>query len=135
MIFICPKISIVEKSGGNKVKWVEYKNERILSEDYRGLSGEKMHEVLNSAEKEYVKLTEPVLVMHDFTDCVVNTEFIEEFRVLAKQYTSMVKKSACIGITGAKKILAKGILSYIGRSDGVRFFDTVKDALEYLTAD
>jgi hypothetical protein len=117
------------------VTWIEHKGKKMVFEDYSNLRGNDMLSVLYQAEAVFEKLTDPVLVLIDYSGCFTNQEFIDELKRLGKQYDDKLLKVANVGVTGIKKVIARGYLKFTGQADKVGYFDTMEEAKNYLVED
>ena len=114
------------------VSWIEHKGKRILFEDYSGLVGDELLEVLYATEAEFKKLTSPILVLLDFTDSFVNQNYMNELKRLGKKYDSLMVRTASVGVTGFKKALAVAYNAYTGQGHKNAYLDTMEEALDWL---
>ena len=121
-------------AGGETVgiSWIEHKGKRILFEDYSGLVGDEMLEVLYASEVEFKKQTSPILVLLDFTDSHVNQKFMDELKRLGKEYDALIEKSASAGVTGFKRALAVAYNLYTGQGHKNPYFDSLEEAKDWL---
>lgn len=115
-----------------RVYWIEHKGQKILFEDYSGLKGNEMLDVLYASEKVFRGLSSPVPVLLDFSGSFGNDQFLDELKRLGKHYDRLVLKGASVGITGLKKVLATAYNTFTGQGYKSRYFDNVADAKNFL---
>jgi hypothetical protein len=115
-----------------RISWILYRKKQILFEDYSGLNGTEMLEVLQASKKIFDSLREPVPVLLDFSRSIISNEFMNEFMRLGGQYVSLIKKGASIGVDGPKKALSTMYFVYTGQGHKSKICETKDEALEYL---
>jgi len=118
---------IIEK----RVKWIEYKEVKILINDYSNLTGENFIETLQILTEHFLKQNyEDILLLLDIRNSYSNMEIIEALNISSKRIKPFVKKSAVLGVTGVKKIL----LSVVNKisSLGAKPFVSEEEAKEWL---
>ena len=123
---------VFDKQECSRITWIEHKGKKIIFEDYRNLRGDEMLDVLYKSEEEFKKLTSPIPVLLDYTGAYANDKFVKEMKRLSKQYRDLIVKSASIGITGVKRILARAITRFNGMSATSKFFNDVEKAKDFL---
>ena len=69
-------------------------------------------------------------VLVDVTGASLNSDAVRALKAATKRDGAMVEKTAVIGITGLKKILADAIATFSGTR--TKYFDTKHEALEWL---
>jgi hypothetical protein len=69
-------------------------------------------------------------VLVDVTGTMMNTEAVQALKASTKRDGAMVEKTAVVGVTGLKKVLADAIAKFSGTH--TRYFDTKEEALEWL---
>ena len=114
------------------ISWIEHKGKRILFEDYRGLVGDELLEVLYDSEREFKKLTSPILVLLDFTDSYANQTYMNELKRLGMKYDSLIEKTASVGVTGFKKALAVAYNAYTGQGHKNGYLNSLEEAKDWL---
>lgn len=72
-----------------------------------------------------------VRVLVDITGASMSTEAVRALKDSTKRDSAMVEKTAIVGITGLKKILADAIATFSGTQ--TKYFATKEEALEWLT--
>ncbi len=70
-------------------------------------------------------------VLVDITGVVMNTEAVQALKNSTKRDAAMIEKTAVVGVTGLKKVLADAIAKFSGTH--TRYFDTKDQALRWLT--
>ncbi len=72
-----------------------------------------------------------VKVLVDVTGTMMNTEAVQALKASTKRDSSMVEKTAIVGVTGLKKVLADAIAKFSGTH--TKYFATKVEALGWLT--
>lgn len=116
-----------------RVKWIENKGKKILFEDFSKLNGDEMLDVLSQATEVLKQLRSPVPILGDYTDSFPSTKFMEELKKQTKKYDHLIEKTASIGITGMKKILAKGVSAITGQRFETQYFNTLEECKDFLS--
>lgn len=116
-------ISVIHHKG-IKILYVDYSQCKTPQETIKHLG-----EV-----RDYFQLSqEKFIVLNDFSTAPVSNEFIELAKKCAKEvFDQKTIKSACIGITGIKKILLAAF-NLIAKYK-IAFFDIKEEALDYLVS-
>jgi hypothetical protein len=70
-------------------------------------------------------------VLVDVTGTMMNTESVQALKNSTKRDAAMIEKTAVVGVTGLKKVLADAIAKFSGTH--TRHFDTKAQALSWLT--
>lgn len=117
----------------DRISWISYQGKQVILEDYSGLQGKDMLDVLHASEEVFKKLKNPVPVLLDFTDAFVGNDFMNEFTRLGNKYDALIEKGASIGFNGSKKALAMVFFVYTGQDHKSKICDSKQEALEYLT--
>ncbi len=73
-----------------------------------------------------------VRVLVDITGVMLNTEAVQALKDSTKRDSAIVERTAVVGITGVKKVLADAIAKFSGTH--TRYFASQEEALEWLTA-
>ena len=69
-------------------------------------------------------------VLVDITGVVMSTEAVQALKNSTKRDASMVEKTAIVGVTGLKKVLADAIARFSGTH--TKYFATKEQALDWL---
>jgi len=114
------------------ISYIHYGGKKILLIDYTNCkTAEDTLNVLEMVKDEYLKTSETIIALNDFTGVVPNNDFMEIAKKYGKLYfDSKTLKTACIGITGIKKILLSAYNLTV-KSKQVPF-DTKEEALNFL---
>lgn len=75
-----------------------------------------------------------MLLLFDVTDASVFGESLSEAKKFAKEIIPFRKKSALIGVHGAKKVLLNSILMISNSGDKVKAFNSMDEALDWLVS-
>jgi hypothetical protein len=116
------------------ISWIEYKGRKILFIDLKGVKTEETIASLEKQRKIIDESSEPVLILHDFRDTLVNKEYMDKAIQYSRNQKNKIKKTALFGITEMKKILVDEYIS-LSKNKNTRFFDSITDAKEYLVAE
>ncbi|MFH1459561.1 MAG: STAS/SEC14 domain-containing protein [Candidatus Omnitrophota bacterium] len=118
---------------GNRIKWIVYKNKRILFHDYSGIRGfQGEGEQLAQEVNEFVeKLTEyNILELVDVRNSFGDLESVKRLKEISKRLKPRIKKSAVIGVSGIKKVILDAINTFSERK--IKPFKTEEEAKEWL---
>jgi threonine synthase len=72
-----------------------------------------------------------VKALVDITGVMMDAEAVQAIKDSTKRDREMVEKTAVVGVTGLKKILADAIAAFSGTH--AKYFATKEEALEWLT--
>ncbi len=109
-----------------------YKNQKISHLDFRKLSGDDFINMLN-ASRDYVVKNTDLLILIDVTGSSIFGKVVDEAKKFSRIIKPHRKKTALLGVEGAKKVLLQSILFFSGGfTPQVKTFDTKEDALEWL---
>ncbi len=72
-----------------------------------------------------------IKVLVDVTGVMMDTESVQALKASTKRDASMVEKTAVVGVTGLKKVLADAIARFSGTH--TKYFATKEQALDWLT--
>jgi hypothetical protein len=115
-------------------KWVTYKDHKIFYQDFSGhdlLESEAVKKELE--EVQAVVMREPpasMLVLSDFRETQVGKDLIDLMVASSSATKSHIKKTAVVGITGAKRFVANMLISVTGQQ--LSLFDNIEQAEEWL---
>jgi len=87
------------------VKWVEYKNVKILYIDFRLKSPKQMQMTLKEGFQWIENSTGKTRVLFDYRNAPLNSQFMEKASVYCEKFTHKKEKVAVLGIQGIKTIL------------------------------
>lgn len=120
------KMSISYKThNGKKVMVIDYTKCKNVEDTLK---------VLDLVRMEYLKTEEKLLTVNNFEGAFGSTEYMKKASEYGKEvFNDRTSKNAAIGITGIKKILLQGYNMVV--KDKVVPFDTMEEALDYLTSD
>jgi hypothetical protein len=94
------------------ISWIEHNSKKILFVNFKNLKSEELMQA--TLEYKKVLLENPsgdLLVLIDFTDSILGGEpakIAKDAEIQAKE-KGIILKTSCTGITGIKKIIAKGV--------------------------
>jgi hypothetical protein len=115
-------------------KWITYKGLNIFYQDFSGydiFNPEAIKQEL--AEVQAVVLQEPpnsILVLSDFRETQIGKDLMDLLTASSRVTKAHVKKTAVLGITGTKRILANMLVSITGQQ--LSLFDTLEQAQAWL---
>lgn len=114
------------------ISYENYKGKRIMVIDYTQCkTPQDTIDVLTKVKIEYQHTTGDVLSMNIFTGVIPSNEYIDLAKKWGKEYfDARSVKTACIGITGVKKILLSAYNMTV--KNKLVPFDTKEQAFEYL---
>ena len=118
----------------DKIKWIEFKEKKILYLDYRGLNNED--EMINLLEEfsDYIKtINTKVLLLTNYTDTYSTQKYLDKLKENGKKNALFFEKSAVIGIEGIKKVLFKTYTFFTGETN-IKLFNNEDDAKEWLVS-
>jgi hypothetical protein len=110
-----------------------YDSERnIVFIDYSDLTAEQlMAEAERVHEKGRTHLGKAARVLVDITGTKLNGKAVQALKDTTRGDRALVERTAVVGVTGVKKILADAIARFSGTN--THYFDTKEAALEWLT--
>jgi len=115
-----------------RIRFIEYKGQKILIEDFSGLKpGEEFDETLETARQ--IIASQPpqsVLALFDATNASFDREALNAMGRFVKQNTPYIKKACTVGIKGLLVVALQAVSRLGGRS--FHTFDTREEALEFL---
>ena len=112
-------------------KWIKYKNQKILFQDYKGLNREEMLSTADKAFKIQNKCNEPIKTLIDIRKAYLSKEFMEKVKQIGRLSDDKIHKAAIIGIQGVKKVLFNAFNTIIGTKH-FKAFNNEDEAKEYL---
>lgn len=114
-------------------RWVEYKDKKILYQDYRGLSKEEMLSTAEEAFKMTSEYNGNLIILIDIREAFLSEEFMNKVKEIGSKSKDKIQKTAIIGIQGIKKIIFNAFNAFIG-TNNFKAFETEDAAKEYLTS-
>jgi len=109
-----------------------YKGKSIVYVDLKTLIGNKLTDVFKDIEL-FIEDKNDILFIFDVHKATIVGESLKSAKELGRKIKQHHKKTAFLGIEGAKKILLNSVLIFIGAdSSKVRFFSSKDEALEWL---
>lgn len=115
---------------------IQHKGKEILFIDYKGCkSVEEMLGILKEAQQTIINDNKEYLQLTDITDAFATPAYMKEAKKVAKDTPKLAKKRAMVGINSpGRKILLKSYNMILG-SNGIRPFDALDEAKDWLVAD
>ncbi len=117
-------------------RWITHNGRQIFYQDFSGhdsIAPEAARQEL--AEVQAVVLQSPpdsLLVLADFRGTKVGKDLMDLLITSSRITNACVKKTAVLGATGPKRILASMLIVLTGQK--LSLFDTLEQALEWLTS-
>ena len=120
-----------------EINFIEYNGQKILFVDFSNFENtdqflkqmhkvdEKIHELIKTNQKD-------ILLFTDINNSQINNAVLSKLKEVGKLGKPILKKSALIGITGAKKTLLN-IINMITKMPN-KAFDTKNEAFDWLTS-
>lgn len=117
----------------NRIAWEKHGSKRIEKFDFSKLMGDDIIELLDKSKK-YLsqKNSSDLLILFDVSDAKFFGEPLNRAKQFAKDIIPYRKKSALIGINGAKRILLTGLLNFTGSASKVKVFENENAAFNWL---
>ena len=109
--------------GEKKLAFVDYSN---LKAAELVAEAERVH---NEARAHLTGVKVKVLV--DVSGVSMNSEAVRAIKESTKRDSAMVEKTAIVGVSGLKRILADAIATFSGTR--TKYFETKEEAMEWLT--
>lgn len=115
-------------------KWIEFNEKKIFFQDFSNML---YHSELVKKELEEVQVVvkaEPaqsVLVLSDFRNTQVGSDLIPLLDAASRSTSGHVARTAVLGVTGGKRILADLLTRITGQP--LQYFDDEQAAKEWLT--
>ena len=117
-------------------RWIEHKGKKIFFQDFSGhnlLEADIVKTELTSVQEVVVHEAESsVLVLADFTDTQISKDLMDLLVKSSNLTKSHIRRTAVLGITGTKRILADMLFRMTGQS--LSFFDDADNAKDWLTS-
>ncbi len=118
-------------------KWISHQGRQIFWQDFsnNGLLGtESVKQELQAVQE--IVLQQPknsVLVLADFRDTQIGKELLDMLVASSSMTKAHVKKTAVLGVVGAKRILADVLVKITGQA--LTIFDNIDSAKDWLVKD
>jgi hypothetical protein len=127
----CLAPKIIYRGSIMGVSWKEYKGQKILYVDYRGLSEADGIKNLEAQAELMHTLQDPVFVLANYEGTFATSKFMNRLQILGKEVIERkTKKGALVGITGIKKVLLNAYNAFTGGN--LKSFSNEESALDYL---
>jgi hypothetical protein len=122
------------KANEMRSKWLTYNGKQIFFQDFSGHSFVNMEPVIQElADVQAIvckSLENSVLVLADFRQTRISKDLMDLLIVSSNITKSHIKKTAVLGISGTKRVLADILIRFTGQP--LSFFDSEEDAKEWL---
>jgi len=112
-------------------KLVQHKGKDIVLNDYSGLRGEDLRNMIDKMVDFNMTIQNPnYLLLVDFTDCSANAAVVQRFKSAAVQMKPIIDKTAVVGIRGVQQVLVNAVLKFAKIQ--ISQFDTREKAKDWL---
>lgn len=113
--------------------WIGYKGKKIIYGDYRKLKGKDLMAAIDEEVKLVMAAPEKVLILDDFTGCVVDSACMEYLKKVGKELIEPnTEKCAILGVEGMKNVLLNAYNWFTGAGAHQRLFRSELEAKEWL---
>ena len=111
-----------------------HKGKQILYVDYGRLNIDDMIKLLYNTCHVLKKFNEKALLLTNFENAKVSTQFMSEVKHLGKEViTQKAAKTALLGIYGVRKKLVKDYILFTSE-ENLKTFETEQEAIEWLVS-
>ena len=117
-------------------QWIEYKGKKIFYQDFSKLFYNSTAVKAELAEVQNIVKTQPqnsVLILTDMRDTNVGSDLLPAMNAASAATKAYARKTAVLGVTGAKRKLADLLSTLTGQS--LKYFDDMESAKDWLTED
>jgi len=117
-------------------QWIEHNDKKIFYQDFSGLFYNAAAVKAELDEVQKIVLSQPkgsVLILTDMRDTNVGRELLPAMNASSAATKEYVKKTAVLGVTGAKRKLADLLSSLTGQP--LKYFDDMDAAKKWLVSE
>jgi len=117
-------------------QWIEYKGKKIFYQDFSKLFYNSAAVKTELTEVQKIVKAEPpgsVLILSDMRDTNVGSDLLPAMNAASAATKAYARKTAVLGVTGAKRKLADLLSSLTGQA--LKYFDDIESAKDWLTED
>ncbi len=117
-------------------QWIEYKGKKIFYQDFSKLFYNSTAAKAELAEVQKIVKAQPqgsVLILTDMRDTNVGSDLLPAMNAASAATKAYVRKTAVLGVTGAKRKLADLLTSLTGQP--LKYFDDMESAKDWLAED
>ena len=114
--------------------WLKHKNQDIFVLDYTGFHMDRgsLYAEIEEAHKVIVSQPEnSLLTIIDVQDTVADVETVSLLKSRSSESSKIFKKTAVVGVSGVKKVLAESIIKF-SKMKNTKFFDDYGTAKDWL---
>jgi hypothetical protein len=114
-------------------EWIEYKEKKIFLQDFSKLFYNSSAVIAELNEVQQIVTSQPkgsVLVLTDIRDTNVGKDVLPTMNAASAATKDYVKKTAVLGVTGAKRKLADLLTTLTGQP--LKYFDDIEAAKDWL---
>ena len=115
-------------------KWIEHQGKRILYQDFSGIDIDKSELALQELSEVQSVVTQmplnSVLVLADFRDTSIGRDLFGAMTDSSKKTKDYVRKTAVLGVTGIKRMLANNLVSLTRQE--LKLFEEEEEAKDWL---
>lgn len=118
-----------------KTRSVFHQGKEVIFSDFRNINDPAELVAENDLAVQVIcsRPTGSVLSLMDITGSVNDNVVVERIKKSGEQVKPYIRKQAAVGVTGFKRVIADMIAFHSKKTVG--FFDTVDEALDWLTSD
>lgn len=115
----------------DRISWLNDYSETILKLDFSYLDSEKMIDMADYALRFILDNNlRDLLILYDMTQSKMNSQVLQRLKFITKNYGYVRKRSAVLGMSGARRVFFNGIMVYT--ENKMRAFNTLPEAISYL---
>ncbi|MBN2525634.1 MAG: hypothetical protein JXR76_04510 [Deltaproteobacteria bacterium] len=119
----------------DRVRWIEYKGQRILKVDFSGLSKDEGIPLLYREAEMMQHVSGKVKTLVDVRNGKAGSEYMKHARKLGKEvFFAKTEKQAMIGVGPAQMVLLRAYNFFTGAGRYQEIFNTEAEALEWLVS-
>lgn len=114
-------------------EWIEHKEKQILYQDFSKLFYNSSAVIAELNEAQKIVTSQPkdsVLILTDLRDTNIGRDLLPVMNTASAATKDYVKKTAVLGVTGAKRKLADLLTALTGQS--LKYFDDIESAKNWL---
>jgi hypothetical protein len=117
--------------------WISYHGKKILRQNFSGIDldrSELIEEELMAVQE--IVVAEPensVLILADFSGTTIGKDLMDAMQTSSAKTKNHVRKTAVLGVTGTKRILANMLMSMTGQK--LVMFTDEEEAKQWLIKD
>ncbi|PKN95284.1 MAG: hypothetical protein CVU44_00975 [Chloroflexi bacterium HGW-Chloroflexi-6] len=118
-------------------KWIEHQGKQIFFQDFSGIDLDKSDiikdELVNVQKIVTSQPEDSILILADFRGTTISKNLMDVMQASSSKTKKFVHKTAVLGVTGTKRILANMLMSLTGQK--LSIFENEEEAKEWLVQD